>query len=116
RVRSRHVAEREELADRQRRRASWHGRVLEHRLHLGGEDDVRTQQTVIQRLDADTVSCEKKLPLLPVPEREGEHTVELSQPLFPLVDEPVEQDLGVRVRAEDVAAALEITAQLDVVV
>src|SRR5262249_50446819 len=55
-------------------------------------------------------------PLPPIPDGEGEHAVEAAQALGPPFLVGVQDHLGVAARAEDVAAGLQLGAQVEEVI
>ncbi len=71
---------------------------------------------VEQRLLAEAVAAEHELAAARVPERDGKHAVELREALDAELDVAAQDDFAVRLRAEHVAAGLQLRTQLAVVV
>ena len=87
------------------------------RLELGGEGELARDVAVVQRLDPEAVAREHEPPPLAVPDRDGEHPAQALGEARAVLLVEVDEHLGVRVRrAEHVARALELGAQLGVVV
>ncbi len=88
----------------------------QERRYLAPPDDAVVRFGVVQRFDADSIAGEHQRPGGPVPQREGEHAVEVvDQPLAHLLPE-VDDDLDVTVRLEPVSRRSEPLAQGVVVV
>jgi hypothetical protein len=69
----------------------------EQRLALGGEPELPAPvgQRVVERLDAERVTCAEQLPGPRVPDGEGEHAAQPAERLAALGGEGLEQQLGV---------------------
>ncbi len=81
-----------------------------------GEADTLARETVIQRLDAESVARQEQLLPAAVPDREGEHAVQAGRTvLAPLGIRP-ENDLGIAVGNEMMTERLQLLAQFRVVV
>ncbi len=116
RQRRRDRVEGEEGGDGARLDLAREARLLEQRLELGGEGERALAQAVVERLDPEAVAGEQQALLALVPDRHREHAAQpLGEALAVLLVE-VDEHLGVGGGAEAVAAALELTAQLAVVV
>ena len=112
--------------DRQRRRDRVEGeegleRVevdlpARQRAQLGGELEPVAVGPVVERLDPVAVAREHEPPAGRVPERDREHPAQAPEEGRALLLVQVDEHLGVAVRAEGVAGALELAAQLWVVV
>jgi len=93
-------------------------------LREGGDDRFRLRRKadpgaldgVAERLDREAVAREDEPPFTLVPERERPHAVEALEAVGTPRRIRVEDDLGVGLRAEASATALEVAAELDVVV
>ena len=93
------------------------GRVLQQRLGLGAERHPARHTREIERLDAEPVAGEHQPAAARVPQGDGEHAVEVGQEIEPAVLVEMDDDLGVgMIGGEAVAGALELLAQLDVIV
>ena len=91
--------------------------MREQRLQLGAEEEPPiVQHRVVERLLAEPVARQEHRALRLIPEREGEHPVEVPNailaPLLPGVDD----DFGVAARAEGVAERLQLVDQLGEIV
>ena len=86
------------------------------RAHLGGELEGAGRLAVVERLDAVPVACEHEPPPLGVPERDREHPAQPPGELGPVLLVEMQVHLGVAVRAEGMTPALELAAELGVVV
>ena len=87
------------------------------RLELGGEGELARDVAVVQRLDPEAVAREHEPPARAVPHRDGEHPAQALGEARAVLLVEVDEHLGVGVRrAEHVARALELGAQLGVVV
>ena len=73
---------------------------------------VAAGDAVVERLDPVAVSGEHEPPLARVPERDREHPAQPPREVEPVLLVEVDEHLGVAVRAEAVARALELGAQL----
>lgn len=80
------------------------------------EDQIVAGLPVEERLLAKRIPGEEQLLLPFVPDRQGEHAVELLHAALALLLIQVDNDLGIAPRGEDVAARLQLSAQLPVVV
>ena len=86
---------------------------------LGSEPNATPPGTraQIERLDAEPVAGEHQPAAARVPQGDGEHAVEVGQEIEPAVLVEMDDDLGVgMIGGEAVAGALELLAQLDVIV
>ena len=93
--------------------AQCHGHVgvLEERAQLGSEHEGVRAGIVVERLLAHAVAGQKEVLAGAIPEREGEHPVEVTDALRPRLLVGVHDHFGVRARAESVSAPLEPVAQ-----
>ena len=112
--------------DRQRRRNRVEGEERLERVEvdlparegaqLRGELQAAAVDPVVERLDPVAVSGEDEPPLSGVPEPDREHPAQPPREVEPVLLVEVDEHLGVAVRAEAVARALELGPQLSVVV
>jgi hypothetical protein len=70
----------------------------------------------VERLDAEVVAGQRQPLLVTVPDRQAEHAVEAVEGLGAPLREGLQHDLGVRVGREGAPQALELGAQVEVVV
>ena len=90
--------------------------ALRQRVELRGERELAADVAVVERLDPEAVAREHEPAARRVPDRDREHPAQpLGEPEPPLLV-GVDDRLGVGVRAEPVPGALELAAQLGVVV
>ena len=71
-----------------------------------------SRSAVEERLLADAVAGDRQLPAAGVPEREGEHAVEAADAVDAVLLVEVDDDLGVALGGEAMAAGDELGAQL----
>src|SRR6185295_9478359 len=71
---------------------------------------------IVEGLDPESIARAEQLALLSVPDREAEHSIETLDTGVAVAAIGREDDLGVAAAAETRALALELGAQLDVVV
>ena len=83
---------------------------------LGGERELAVRLAVVERLDPVAVAREHEPPTLGVPESDGEHPPEPVREALAVLLVEVDEHLRVSVRREPVPCALEVVAQLAVVV
>ena len=88
----------------------------EDRLDLGAKDDSVRQLRVVERFDADAVPGEEQLPPTRIPDRKGEHPVEVLDAARPVLLVEMDDGLAVSPRPVPVTFALKIGAQRFVVV
>ncbi len=82
-------------------------------LQFRGENKTPILPSVVERLDAETVAHQGKPPLLPVPQRKGEHADEtLDRRLHAPFGDGLDQHLGVGMSLETPPARLELRPQL----
>ena len=86
------------------------------RLEFAREEESIPVVAVDEGLLADAVAREKEPPLARIPDREGEHPVESSQRVDPILFVRLKENLDVGLRAEDASALLEFATKFDVVV
>ena len=86
------------------------------RAQLGGELEPVRVRAVVERLDPVAVAREHEATSRRVPERDREHPAQAPREGGPFLLVEVDEHLGVAVRGEAVAGALELRAQLGVVV
>jgi hypothetical protein len=91
-------------------------RVDEHRLQLGGEDDLIGEQRVVERLDAQPVARQHQRLRWGVPHREPEHPLQVLEGVPPPHLPRVDDHLGVRAAAEHVALRAQPARELAIVV
>ena len=91
-------------------------RLPQQRLQLRAEGEDPIGDPVVEGLDPEPVPGQQQPAAARVPEREREHSPQLLDEAGPTLLVEVDQDLGVAVGGEGVAAALEVPAQLAVVV
>ena len=91
-------------------------RVAHERAHLRGEREGAVAMRVEQRLLAEAVARDQQAPAAAVPEREGEHAVQVLHAVDPVLLVEVHDHLRVALGREAVAGPLEPVAQLAVVV
>ena len=82
----------------------------------GEPDPVGVSSVEVQRLDAEPVAAEQHPAAVALDDREGEHALEVVDEVVAPAVVGLEQHLGVAVREEAVAVALQLVAQLLVVV
>ena len=111
-----HRPDRERLDERQWIQLAGRRRMAEERLRLRGEAEVATKLGDKEGADTEAVAGKENLPLLTVPERDGEVAVESLQ----AVDAPLlvcmDDHFGVARRVKAVAEPLQLCLKLDVVV
>jgi hypothetical protein len=100
------VLEREVLEQARQAHLDAEGGVLEERLDLRAEQQLRAGLRVVERLDPVAVTRHEQLPGPPVPEREGEHAVEALDARRPPLLVGVDDDLAVGSGAEAVTCPL----------
>src|SRR5690606_38147192 len=88
---------------------------LQERLHLRGEEERVSDDSVEERPHAHAVAGEEHAPASGVPDGEGEIAVEVSEAVRPLLVIQMEDDFGVAGRAKDTAPGDEPLAKLDIV-
>ena len=81
--------------------------MLQQRSKLRAEHEHARAVVIVERLLAHSVARQQELPLRSIPEREGEHAVQVGHELFPVLLVGVHQHFGVRLRGEPVPASLE---------
>ena len=86
------------------------------RPQLGGERELAVDRTVVERLDPEAVPREHEPPPARVPDRDGEHPAQALCELFAVLFVEMEHHFGVAVRPEVMSGALQLVAQLAVVV
>ena len=107
-----HVAIGEEILHRLRRQTPRQFRHRSQRRHLGAEHEPPVvQHGVIERLLAQPVARQEQFPPRAVPQREGEHAVELGQAVRPPLLPGMDDRLGVAMRAEHVPGGFQPRAQ-----
>jgi hypothetical protein len=116
RERSRHVAEGEIAVERDVVDLARDLGVLQERLHLRCEAEHPVAQRVEHRLLADAIAGDHEQLAARVPQREGEHAVQVAHAVGAVLLVEVDDDLGVTLRGQRVAARGEVVAQLAVVV
>jgi len=94
------------------RLARGEGRVGEERLRLGGERDAVTVFEIAERLLSKPVSSEEQAPVVSIPNRKGEHAPEAFETLWAELSIREQENLGVGLRLEGVAAPLELRPEL----
>src|SRR5262245_16146776 len=82
-------------------------RVDDQRFQFGGEDERARGPRKIERLFARPVARDEQAPPALVPKREREHPVQMVDEVIAMILVKVNNDLGVRMRAESVAARKE---------
>ena len=70
----------------------------------------------MQRLDAEVIAREKEAPVLCIPDRKPEHAAQPPEQLRPPLLEAVDQNLGVRLRREDVALFKQLLPQALIII
>src|ERR1700732_1405147 len=83
---------------------------------LGSEQQRAVKHTPIERLFAKTIARDEQTTTTVIPQRKGEHAVEMLNHLTAVFFVKMRQDFGVRGTAKRVAARFQIGAQLAVVV
>ena len=107
---------RRDLADRDRIDLGAQRAVREQRLHLRAEQQRAVRQRrVEQRPDADAIAHQHEPAARVVPQRDRELAVQVVDEVEAVLLVEMNDRFGVAVRVEDVAALLEVGAQLDVV-
>jgi hypothetical protein len=97
--------------------ASMETAVLGDRAELAREGEQGVLSGVIEGLLAEPISGEEKLPAAPIEDREGEHSIETRGELLAPLLEAVNEDFSIRVVCpEDVAARLEVTPEISMIV
>ena len=91
------------------------GARCEDRLDLGAEEHPVALPAPVQRADADAVAGEEDGALGEVDERDGELALQVLEDAFAVLLVQVDDDLGIGVRAEDVALGLELGLALRIV-
>ena len=92
------------------------GGIQQQRLQLRGEGEPRAIQSIVERLDAQRVSSQQEASPRPIPQREREHALQMSEAAVPLLLVEVQDRLAVAPALERVALGLEARLQLPVVV
>src|SRR5581483_45405 len=105
----------EDLPERHHVELARHDRLGQQRLDIGPEDQPPARLGVEEGPDAQAVARQQELPAAAVPERERELAVQLVDAGRPLLLVQVEDRLAIGTGAKAMAAALELSAQLDVV-
>src|SRR5688572_4358509 len=90
--------------------------MRQHRLQLGGEDDLVGQHRVVERLDAEAIAREHQRLRRLVPHGQAEHALEILEGVAATHLPGVDDGLRVRAGPEDVAGGGETAGQLTVVV
>src|SRR5207245_1428893 len=85
-------------------------------VELGREGELAGDLADVERLDPEWVAGEEQPPGASVPQRDREHAPQTVEEGSPPLLVAVHEHLGVAVRAEAMAGALELTPQLPVVV
>src|SRR5919204_115428 len=86
------------------------------RTQLGREGEIAAGSAVVERLDPEAVACQDEPAPLRIPERYREHPAQALGKAQAVLLVQMEDHLGVAVRAEHVDGAIELAAQLAVVV
>ena len=111
-----HEPQPEELRGRLQIGAAVHARERQQRFDLRSEREPLPSLDVVQRLHAGAVTRHQQSSALEVPQREREDAVEAGDALVVIVLVGVDDDFRVRPGAEAVALALQLIAELSVVV
>ena len=90
--------------------------VLEQRSELGAEHEHSRAVVIVERLLAHPVPCQHELPLRPIPERQGEHAVEVGDEVLSVLLVRVDDDFSIRLGPELVSAPLKPRTKLTEVV
>src|SRR5207245_10435291 len=90
--------------------------VLEQRSELGAEHEHSRAVVVVERLLAQSVSRQQELPPRPIPERQGEHAVEVGDEVLSVLLVRVDDDFSIRLGPELVSAPLKPRTELTDVV
>src|SRR5436309_14403618 len=83
---------------------------------LGCEQQRAVEHAPVKRLFTEAIARDEQAPPLIVPEREGEHSIEMLDHFAAVFFVEMRQDLGIRSAAKSMTARFEIGAQLAVVV
>src|SRR5216683_289008 len=110
------VLEREVLRDRPRIDVAWHGRVGQKGFELRAKHQVRADLGVVEGLDPDTVAGQDQYAAPDIPDRKGEHAVEVAEEAVAPLFIGVQHALGVGVRRHRVAEPDQLRSKLGVVV
>src|SRR5262249_1230720 len=86
------------------------------RAQLRRELEPAARRAVVERFDPEAVAGEDEPPGPRVPQRDREHPAQAAREGRPLLLVEVDEDLGVALRAEAMTGALELRAQLAIVV
>jgi len=111
-----YVFEREILGERVAIDLARHRRMLEERRQRRGEREARAVDVIVERLLAEAIAREEEPAQARVPQREGEHTVELAHAVGAPLPVRVQDALGVGARGEAMPERLEARAQIREVV
>ena len=90
--------------------------VLEQRSELGAEHEHSRAVVIVERLLAHPVSCQQELPPRPIPQRQGEHAVEVGDEVLSVLLVRVDDDFSIRSGLESVSALLKPRTELTEVV
>src|ERR1039458_6951595 len=90
--------------------------MLQQGFDLGAEHELRWRGPVIQGLLAQTIAREEQRLAARIPNRRGEHAIELVDALKPRLLIEVQEGLDVAVCAEAVASLLQVPTQILVVI
>ena len=105
------IIEREKFPDARQIDFARHSGVRNDRLQFGGKIKRPAGLAKIERLDAHPVTRRKQPPLFRVPNRKGKHPSQMTNTLRAEFFVGMNDDFGVRLRAEDVAPGDELFAQ-----
>src|SRR5262249_38925257 len=89
-----------------------HFRELQDGFHLGGEDQPSLDLAVVERLDAQAIAGQKQLPVPFVPDRQPEHAAEVVDAALTIFFIQMDDGLGIARGVKDMAAALQLAAEL----
>ena len=87
-----------------------------NRAHLRAEIQTILIDSVVEQLDSEWIAGENQPPLSRIPDGQAEHAIEAIEHLIAPLLVSVDDDLGVRLRAENVAVAFQFTPEFKEVV